>query len=68
MLAGYYQKNKGKLPKKACERYQNFSEEEKDKKRKYGCKQNRNFSKKERNKNTLVVNDIEIFQKMKNKG
>ena len=29
MLTGYYQKNKEKLPKKACERYQNLSEEEK---------------------------------------
>ena len=27
----YYQTNKEKLPKKACERYQNLSEEEKGK-------------------------------------
>ena len=46
MLAGYYQKNKEELPKKACERYQNFSQEEKNKKRKYGCKQYRSLSKK----------------------
>ena len=36
MLTGYYQKNKGRLSKKACERYQNLSEEEKNKKRQYG--------------------------------
>ena len=31
MLTGYYKKNKGRLSKKAPERYQNISEEEKDK-------------------------------------
>ena len=30
MLTGYDQENKEKLPKKACERYQNLSEEEKN--------------------------------------
>ena len=29
MLTGYYKKNKGKLSKKACKRYQNLSEEKK---------------------------------------
>ena len=37
MLTGFYQKNpKESLSKKACERYQNLSEEEKEKKRQYG--------------------------------
>ena len=29
MLTGYYQKNKERISKKACEKYQNLSEEEK---------------------------------------
>ena len=33
MVNKYYQKNKEKLQKETCKRYQNFSEEEKDKKR-----------------------------------
>ena len=33
----YKKKNKEKLLKEACERYQNLSEEEKEKKRQYGC-------------------------------
>ena len=42
MLKRYYQnknkkKKKEKLSKKACERYQNLSEEGKDKKRQYAC-------------------------------
>ena len=37
MLTGFYQKKpKESLSKKACERYQNLSEEEKEKKRQYG--------------------------------
>ena len=35
MVNKLYQKNKEKLQKEACERYQNLSEEEKDKKCKY---------------------------------
>ena len=31
MWATYYQENKERLQKKACERYQNLSEEEKEK-------------------------------------
>ena len=49
MSAGYYQKNKKRLQKKARERYQNFSEDEKNKKPKYGHEQYRNFSE-EKNK------------------
>ena len=36
MVQKYYQKNKEKLRKEACERYQNLSEEEKQKKAKKG--------------------------------
>ena len=37
ILTGFYQKKpKESLSKKACERYQNLSEEEKEKKRQYG--------------------------------
>ena len=32
LLAKYYLENKGRLQKKACERYQNLSKEEKEKK------------------------------------
>ena len=32
-----YHKNKERLQKKACERYQNLSEEKKNKKRQYVC-------------------------------
>lgn len=50
MLAGYYQKSKKELEKKACESYQNLS---KDEKTKSVC---------------VVISNIEILQKMKNKG
>ena len=33
----YYQKEKWKLQKEACERWENLSEEEKDKKPQYSC-------------------------------
>ena len=36
--AKYYQKNKERLQKKACERYQDLSEVEKNKKPQYECK------------------------------
>ena len=36
MLAFYYQKSKEWLQKKACERYQDVSEEEKNEKHQYG--------------------------------
>ena len=32
----YYQENRERLKKKACERYQNLSKEEKEKKQQYG--------------------------------
>ena len=50
MSTGYYQKDKERLQKNACERYQNLSEEEKTK------------------RENIVVNNIEIFLKMKKEG
>ena len=44
MTNNYYQKNKEKLSKEACERYQNDSEEEKNKKRQYARERYRNLS------------------------
>ena len=35
MSTGYYHKNKERLQREACERYQNLSEEEYDKNQKY---------------------------------
>ena len=37
MSAGYYQKNKERLQKRAREKYQNLLAEEKNKNWKYGC-------------------------------
>ena len=54
----FYQKNKGKLSKKAREKYQNLSEEEKRKKRQYS---------RERQSVNMVVSDIKNFERMKNK-
>ena len=34
---GFYQKNKERLSKKACEKYKSLSEEEKFKSRQYAC-------------------------------
>ena len=42
LSAGYYQKQR-KASKKACDRYQDLSEEEKNKRQKYGCKQYNNL-------------------------
>ena len=44
MPAGYYKKNKERLKKKACDRYQNLSEKYKIKKKKYGRQRYRNVS------------------------
>ena len=41
--AKYYQENKERLQKKACERYQNLSKEEKEKKEQYGCEPYKNL-------------------------
>ena len=37
LSAKYYQENKERLQKRACERYQSFSKKEKEKKQQYGC-------------------------------
>ena len=49
-IAKYYQENKERLQKKACERYENLSKEEKEKKQQYGCKCYRNLSEDEKQK------------------
>ena len=43
MPTGYYQKNKERLQKEACERYQNLLKEEKKKKQKYSCERYQNL-------------------------
>ena len=50
MLTGYYHKNRERLQKKACERYQDLSEEKKAKKRQYAGEQYRNPFDEEKNK------------------
>ena len=50
MVNKYYQKNKEKLQKEACERYQNLSEDEKEKKRQYHHDRNKKFSEEEKQK------------------
>ena len=42
--AKYYQDNKEKLLKKACERYQSLYKEEKEKMRQYGCERYKHLS------------------------
>ena len=69
MSTGYYQKDKERRQKKACDRYHSLSEKDKIKKQKFGCEQYRNVSEKEKTKSVnMLPNDIEIFQKMKTKG
>ena len=53
LSAEYYQENKERLQKKACERYQNLSKEEKGKKQQYGRERCKNLSEDEK-KNKLV--------------
>ena len=50
LSAKYYQENKERLQKKACERYQNLSKERKEKKRQYGGERYKNLSEDEKNK------------------
>ena len=70
MPTEYHQKNKESLLKKSCERFQHLSQKEKkNKKQKYGYERNKYLSEgKEAKMVNIVVSDIEIFQKMKNKG
>ena len=66
MSTGYYQNNKERLQKKARERYQNLK---KNKKQKYSCERYKIFLKNKETKSvSMVKNNIETFQKMKNKG
>ena len=46
----YYQENKERLQKKACEIHQNLSDEEKEKQRHYGQDRNQNLSEDEEQK------------------
>ena len=46
----YYQENKERLQKKACERYQNLSKEKKKKKQQHGCEHYKNLSEDEKQK------------------
>ena len=50
--AKYFQNNKERLQKTACERYESFSKEEKEKQLQYGRKQYKNLP--EDNKKRLV--------------
>ena len=62
MLTGYYQKTKERLSKKACERYQNLSEQEKEKKSQYACERYRNLSEEEKEKKRQYV--LEQYKKI----
>ena len=48
--AKYYQENKERLLKKACERYQNLSKNEKENKRQYDRERYKNLSEDEKQK------------------
>ena len=48
MSGKYYQENKERLQKKACERYQNLSKEEKEKKQQYDRECYKNLSEEEK--------------------
>ena len=62
MLTGYYQKNKERLSKKACEEYQNLSEEGKDKRCQHVCERYMNLSEEEKKRSAnMIVNSIKIF-------
>ena len=50
LSAKYYQENKERLQRKACERYQNLSEEEKVKKCQHGFEHYKNLSGEEEQK------------------
>ena len=73
MLTGYCQKNKETLQKKACERYQNTSEEQKSKKCQYDGERKRNLleNEKERQgysrmqKNDSFINDKRLLHEIR---
>ena len=59
LSAKYYQENKERIHKKACERYQNFSKEQKEKKLQYGCERYKNLSQNEKSLLSIEKNIIE---------
>ena len=63
MVNKYYRKNKEKLPKKACERYQNLSEEDKEKKRQYNRVRNKNLSEEEKEKKVGYIRNYYLAHK-----
>ena len=65
----YYQNNEEKLRKEARERYRNISEEEIDKRRKMAREDIKILLKEKKKKSvSIIVINIEIFQKIKDKG
>ena len=64
MSVKYYQEHKEILQKKACERYQNLSNEGKGKKQQYGYKRYKNISNDEKQK--LAEYRKNILDKKKN--
>ena len=67
MSTAYYQENKERLRKEACERYENLSGEEKTKSEKRLVKDIKVFLKEKKKKSvSIVANAIKIFPKMKN--
>ena len=64
LLVKYYQGNKERLPKKACERYQNLCKEQKEKKWQYRCKCYKNLSEDEKQK--LAEYSKKIYRMRKN--
>ena len=65
MSTGYYQKDKERFQKNACERYQNLSEEEKSKTRKHGCEQYRNLPEDEKRRLAEYGKNYSKMQKIK---
>ena len=64
LSAKYYQEDKERLQKRACERYQNFSKKEKEKKLQYGCARYKISSEDEKKK--LVENRKKFYRVRKN--
>ena len=50
ILVGYYQKSKGRLQRKTCERYEDLSEEERNKKRQHAQERYINLCKEKKRK------------------
>ena len=63
LSAKCYQENKGRVQKKARERYENLSKEEKEKKHQYVCERCKNLSEDEKQK--LVENGKKYYRTRK---